>query len=64
MVVSAGSTDARIEVFSDEWGRRWFEVGLVLVVAFGRPILNSLYLLGNRPAVMPQIRMRVGFSPA
>jgi hypothetical protein len=55
MVVSAGSTDARIEVSSDERRRRWFEVGLVLVVAFGRPILNSLYLLGNRPAVMPQI---------
>lgn len=56
MVVSAaGSTDARIKVSSDERGWRWFEVGLVLVVAFGRPILNSLYLLGNRPAVMPQI---------
>jgi membrane protease YdiL (CAAX protease family) len=34
---------------------RWFEVALVTVVAFGGPILNSLYLLQSGPAVIASV---------
>jgi membrane protease YdiL (CAAX protease family) len=35
--------------------KRWFELYLVLWVACGAPLLNSLYLLTNGPGTMPHI---------
>lgn len=35
--------------------KRWFEVGLVLLVACGSSVLNSLYLLVNGPGAMQRI---------
>jgi membrane protease YdiL (CAAX protease family) len=39
------------EVSSAERRSRWFEVFLVLAISLGLPLLNSLYLLKNAPAV-------------
>jgi hypothetical protein len=44
----AGAPSAGI-IIQTEKRRRWFEVGLVLLVAFGSSILYSLYLLKNGP---------------
>lgn len=44
----AGTPSAGI-IIQTEKRRRWFEVGLVLIVAFGSSILYSLYRLKNGP---------------
>jgi len=44
----AGTPTAGI-LFQTEKRRRWFEVGLVLIVAFGSSVLYSLYSLKNGP---------------
>lgn len=54
-VISQASEDAPIAISAQEQRRRWFEVGLVLLVAFGRTIFNSIYLLIHGPNAMPQI---------
>jgi membrane protease YdiL (CAAX protease family) len=46
--VVAGAPSAGI-IIQTEKRRRWFEVGLVLIVAFGSSILYSLYRLKNGP---------------
>ncbi len=47
--------DRRTQVSASERRKRWFEVCLVVLVACGGPILNSLYLLANGPGAMPHI---------
>jgi membrane protease YdiL (CAAX protease family) len=54
-VVTISSTDARTQVSPGERRKRWFEVCLVVLVACGSPILNSLYLLMNGPGAMTHI---------
>jgi uncharacterized membrane protein YhaH (DUF805 family) len=54
-IVSSTPTNPRNEVSPGERRQRWFEVCLVLLVAFGGSILNSLYLLKNGPGAMPHI---------
>ena len=54
-VVDISSTNERTQVPASERRKRWFEVCLVLLVACGSPILNSLYLLANGPGAMPHI---------
>ena len=39
---------------NNETRKRWFELFLVLLVAFGGPLLNSIYLLVNGPGAMSQ----------
>ncbi len=41
------STDTRRNATADTRRQRWLEVCLVLLVAFGGPVLGSLYILGN-----------------
>lgn len=40
-------------IIQTEKRRRWFEVGLVLIVAFGSSVLSSLYTLKNGPQSYP-----------
>jgi membrane protease YdiL (CAAX protease family) len=54
-IVSSTPTNPRNEVSPEERRQRWFEVCLVLLVAFGGSILNSLYLLKNGPGAMAHI---------
>jgi len=49
------STNPRNELTTGEKRRRWFEVFLVLLVAFGGNILHSLYLLMSTPGVSQQV---------
>ena len=46
--LAAGTPSAAI-IIQTEKRRRWFEVGLVLIVAFGSSVLYSLYSLKNGP---------------
>jgi membrane protease YdiL (CAAX protease family) len=46
--LDAGAPSAGI-IIQTENRRRWFEVGLVLIVAFGSSVLYSLYSLKNGP---------------
>lgn len=54
-VFAVAPTDARAEMPAGEKRKRWFEVGLVLLVACGSSFLNSLYLLVNGPGAMQHI---------
>jgi len=54
-VVAISSTDARTQISASERRKRWFDVCLVVLVACGSSILNSLYLLANGPGGMPHI---------
>jgi membrane protease YdiL (CAAX protease family) len=47
--------DQRAEISASERRKRWFEVSLVLLVACGSAVLNSLYLLKYGPNAMPHI---------
>jgi membrane protease YdiL (CAAX protease family) len=46
---------APFEPPAEEVRLRWFEVSLVLLIAFGNSFINSLYLLRNGPSAMPPI---------
>ena len=54
-------TNPRSEVSPGESRRRWFELCLVLLVAFGSSILNSVKLLKNGARAVPHISS-VGWS--
>lgn len=54
-VVSVPSADVRVGLSAEERRRRWAELGLVLAVALGTPILNSIALFLNPPTASPQI---------
>jgi membrane protease YdiL (CAAX protease family) len=49
------STNLQNEVNASEKRQRWFEVSLVLLVAFGGPILYSLHLLKAGPRAASEI---------
>lgn len=49
------STASQTIIPFSEKRRRWFELCLVLLVSYGSPILNSLYLLVSGPVAMPHI---------
>jgi membrane protease YdiL (CAAX protease family) len=48
-IIEAAPTEAQLERSADAIRLRWFELSLVLLVAFGGAILNSLYVLRNGP---------------
>jgi membrane protease YdiL (CAAX protease family) len=52
-IVDIASTNVRSEVSSHSKRQRWFEVGLVLLVAFGGAFLNALYILQSGPNAAP-----------
>jgi membrane protease YdiL (CAAX protease family) len=52
--ISDSATDPQNELSEMERRRRWFEVCLVLLVAFGGHILSALYLLLHGPGAAPQ----------
>jgi Type II CAAX prenyl endopeptidase Rce1-like len=52
-VVEIASEGGSPEVASSETRQRWFELGLVLLVAFGGSFVNALYLLKNGPGAVP-----------
>jgi membrane protease YdiL (CAAX protease family) len=54
-VADISLTNERTLMPASERRKRWFEVCLVLLVACGIPIVNSLYLLVNGPGGMPHI---------
>jgi membrane protease YdiL (CAAX protease family) len=55
VTIESAPTEIQSERPANERRLRWFEVFLVLLVACGSPLLNSLYLLKNGPSVMPHI---------
>lgn len=50
--VVATSSNGPTHGLTSEARKRWFELSLVLLVAIGGPMLNSLYLLVNGPGPM------------
>ena len=54
-IVSTPSTNARSDISAGDTRKRWFEVCLVLLAAYGSSIVNSIYLLVNGPGAMPHI---------
>lgn len=64
MIVGSASTDAEPDVPVGPRRQRWFEVCLVLLVAFGPALLNALYVLKNGPNAAPHMsdaRWSIGF---
>jgi membrane protease YdiL (CAAX protease family) len=53
--IEAAPTEIRSGSPPNQRRLRWFEVCLVLLVSCGAPLLNSLYLLRNRPGAMPHV---------
>jgi membrane protease YdiL (CAAX protease family) len=51
-VVEIASEGARPEVPLDETRQRWFELSLVLLVAFGGSLVNALYFLQHGPSAV------------
>lgn len=54
-IFRAAAPEIQGEHAVEERRRRWFEVSLVLLVAFGGAILNSLYILRNGPGAVPHV---------
>ncbi len=52
-VIEIASAGVSTKVASSETRQRWFELGLVLLVAFGGSLVNALYLLKNGPGASP-----------
>jgi membrane protease YdiL (CAAX protease family) len=53
--IEASPTETRRDQPAEARRMRRFEVSLVLLIAFGGAILNSLYVLRNGPGAVPQI---------
>ena len=52
-LLEIASEGVRPEVASRAKRQRWFELGLVLLVAFGGSLVNALYLLKHGPGARP-----------
>jgi membrane protease YdiL (CAAX protease family) len=55
VAISDAASTAQPRALGDEKRQRWFELSLVLFVAFGTFFLNSLYLFRNGPSAAPHI---------
>src|SRR5579872_5952327 len=53
--VDALSAEAQPLFVAAEKRQRWFELGLVLLVAFGGSLFNAVYLLSNGPPAATSI---------
>src|SRR6202171_224093 len=52
-IIDATPVGTELEVLASVRRQRWFEVSLVLLVAFGSALVNALFLLKNGPSGTP-----------